>query len=70
MINQCDMVKDCKNIRRAWKLTDMPVLIPNYLKRGKNQLVIPWDVPEKHRSRQWQMLYRTLEKLPYAICLS
>lgn len=68
-----DMVKDCKEYPAFMeKLTDMlEFLIPNYLKEGKNQLVISVGCTGgKHRSvTVANALYETLEKLPYTVRL-
>lgn len=67
------MVKDCKEYPAFMeKLTDMlEFLIPNYLKEGKNQLVISVGCTGgKHRSvTVANALYETLEKLPYTVRL-
>ena len=68
-----DMVKDCREYPLFMeKLTDMlEFLIPNYLKEGKNQLVISVGCTGgKHRSvTVANALYETLEKLPYTVRL-
>ena len=68
-----DMVKNCKEYTAFMdKLTDMlEFLIPNYLKEGKNQLVISVGCTGgKHRSvTVANALYETLQKLPYTVRL-